>query len=327
MTDLTVNLAGIRLSNPTLTCSGTSGYAFEYADFMDMATLGGFVTKSVTLRERLGNEPGRIVETRAGMLNAIGLANVGLERFKAEKLPQIAKMPMPVIVNVAGYSHDDYCAVAEAMNGFAEVAGVELNVSCPNVKDGLTFGTSPALLKELTAAVKQVLPDKPLIVKLSPNVDDVAKTAAAAVEGGADALSLVNTFTAMSIDVEKRRPRLANGTGGLSGPAIRPVAVQMVCRVYRQVARGAGVPIVGMGGIQNWQDAAEFVLAGATGLAVGTAMFIDPTTPARICQGLDAWCQRQGVAKLTDLVGQVSLPGDPPTTPYDPSLAPETRKT
>jgi dihydroorotate dehydrogenase (NAD+) catalytic subunit len=315
--DLSVNLAGLKLINPTMTCSGTCGYAFEYADFMDLSRLGAFVTKSITLEEREGNEPARIVETRAGMLNAIGLANVGLKRFLEEKVPLLKNMPCPVVVNVAGHSYGDYVETCAAMNSLDCVQSVELNVSCPNVKDGLTFGTNPGRLKELTHEVKKVLPKKPLMVKLSPNVEDVVQTAKAAIDGGAEILTLVNTFTAMSIDVHKRRPRLANVTGGLSGPAIRPIAVHMVSRVYRNVARSAGVPIVGMGGIQNWQDAAEFILAGASAVAIGTALFVDPATPNKVCDGLVEWMKQQGVERLHDLVGAVQLPGDQPVkTPY-----------
>jgi dihydroorotate dehydrogenase (NAD+) catalytic subunit len=315
--DLSADLAGLRLGFPTLTCSGTCGYAFEYADFMDLSRLGAFVTKSITRHERPGNEPARVVETRAGMLNAIGLANVGLDRFLAEKVPQLQRMPCPVVVNVAGHSTGDYVETVAAMNGLGCVAAVELNVSCPNVKDGLTFGTRPALLRELVAEVKGVLPAKPLMVKLSPNVEDITATAAAAVEGGADVLSLVNTFTAMSIDVANRRPRLANVTGGLSGPAIKPIALHLVSRVYRNVTKHSRTPIVGMGGVQTWQDAAEFVLAGASAVAVGTALFVDPSTPNRIADGLSAWLDRQGVARLADLVGALELPGDQPRpTPY-----------
>jgi dihydroorotate dehydrogenase (NAD+) catalytic subunit len=317
MPDLSVNLAGLRLSNPTLTCSGTCGYAFEYADYMDLSKLGAFVTKSVTREERPGNEPARIVEVRAGMLNAIGLANVGLDRFLREKVPQLKKMPCPVIVNVAGHSFDDYTETCAAMNGLDCVHGVELNVSCPNVKDGLTFGTHPGRLKELVGMVKKVLPNKPLMVKLSPNVEDVTVTARAAVDGGADVLTLVNTFTAMAVDIYKRRPRLANVTGGLSGPAIKPIALHMVSRVYRQVAKHAGVPIVGMGGVQYWQDAVEFILAGATAVAIGTALFVDPATPNKICEGLAEYMSRMKVERLSDLVGALQLPGDEPrTTPY-----------
>src|SRR5215208_2853815 len=293
--DLTVNLAGLKLANPTMTCSGTCGYAFEYGDFTDLSKLGAFVTKSITREERAGNEPARIVEVRAGMLNAIGLANVGLDRFLAEKVPLIKKMPCPVIVNVAGHSFDDYTETCGAMNGLDCVAAVELNVSCPNVKDGLTFGTHPGRLKELTREVKKVLPSKPLIVKLSPNVEDIVQTARAAVEGGADVLSLVNTFTAMAIDIHKRRPRLANVTGGLSGPAIKPIALHLVSRVYRNVAKAANVPIIGMGGVQTWQDAVEFILAGSSAVAIGTALFVDPATPNKIVEGLSEYMQKQGV--------------------------------
>jgi dihydroorotate dehydrogenase (NAD+) catalytic subunit len=251
------------------------------------------------------------------MLNAIGLANVGLDRFLAEKVPLLRKMPCPVIVNVAGHSFDDYTETCGAMDALDCVAGVELNVSCPNVKDGLTFGTHPGRLKELTSAVKRVLPRKPLIVKLSPNVEDVTVTARAAVEGGAEMLSLVNTFTAMSIDIHKRRPRLANVTGGLSGPAIKPVALHMVSRVYRQVTRHTGTPIIGMGGVQYWQDAVEFLLAGASAVAVGTALFVDPAAPNKICQGLAEFMRREKVERIADLVGALELPGDEPRkTPY-----------
>lgn len=317
MYDLSVDLAGVKLANPTMTCSGTCGYAFEYADFMDLSQLGAFVTKSITREERKGNEPTRIVEVRAGMLNAIGLANVGLDRFLTEKLPLIQKMPCPVFVNVAGHSYDDYVETCAAMNDLAGVAGVELNVSCPNVKDGLTFGTHPARLRELVGMVKQVLPNKPLIVKLSPNVDDVTATARGAVEGGADVLSLVNTFTAMAIDIHKRRPRLANVTGGLSGPAIKPIALHMVSRVYRNVTRGTKVQIVGMGGVQTWQDALEFTLAGASAVAIGTALFVDPATPNKIVTGLKSYLEKNKIHRLSELVGALEMPGDEPRkSPY-----------
>ena len=308
MVDLSANLAGLRLDRPTLTCSGTSGYAFEYDDFANLADLGAFVTKSITLHERAGNEPTRIVETRAGMLNAIGLANVGLERFLVEKLPLLERMPCPIVVNVAGHSVDDYVQTVAGVASLACIAGIELNVSCPNVRDGLTFGTHPQKLRELVAEAKRALPSKPLIVKLSPNVEDVTVTARAAVDGGADVLSLVNTFTAMSVDVERRRPRLANVTGGLSGPAIKPIALAMVSRVYRHVARDRGVPLIGMGGVQTWQDAAEFILCGASAVAIGTALFLDPATPTRVADGLSTYCARQGVASLRDLVGTLAVP-------------------
>lgn len=318
MADLSISICGLNLSNPTMTCSGTSGYGKEYGDFLDLSKLGAFVTKSVTREERKGNEPSRIIETRAGMLNAIGLANVGLKRFIAEKVPELQKMPCPVIVNVAGHSTDDYVETCAAMNSLGCVAAVELNVSCPNVKDGLTFGTNPARLRELTQQVKNVLPNKPLIVKLSPNVEDITATAAAAIDGGANILSLVNTFTAMGVDIWKRRPRLANVTGGLSGPAIRPIAVHMVSRVYRNVAKNAGVPLIGMGGIQYWQDAVEFILAGASAIGIGTALFVDPATPNKICDGLTEYMDKVGIKKLADLIGALELPGDEPRiAPYE----------
>jgi len=301
-----------------MTCSGTCGYAFEYADFVDLSKLGAFVTKSITREERKGNAPARIVEVRAGMLNAIGLANVGLDRFLSEKVPLLAKMPCPVIVNVAGHSIDDYTETCAAMDGIGCVKAVELNVSCPNVKDGLTFGTHPAQLRELTRQVKKALLHKPLIVKLSPNVEDITATARAAIEGGAEILSMVNTFTAMAIDIWKKRPRLANVTGGLSGPAIKPIALHLISRVYRGVAKSAGVPIIGMGGIQFWQDAVEFMLAGASALAIGTALFVDPNTPVTICEGLAKYMEKMKIAKVEDLVGALELPGDQPPakTPY-----------
>ncbi len=315
--DLSVNLAGLKLANPLMTCSGTCGYSFEYGDFMDLSQLGAFVTKSITREERAGNEPTRIVETRAGMLNAIGLANVGLDRFLAEKVPLLKKMPCPIIVNVAGHSFDDYTETCAAMDSLDCIAAVELNVSCPNVKDGLTFGTHPGRLKELTREVKNVLPNKPLIVKLSPNVEDITQTARATIEGGANMISMINTFTAMAIDIYKKRPRLANVTGGLSGPAIKPIALHLISRVYRTVAKSAGVPIIGMGGVQFWQDAVEFLLAGSSGLAVGTALFVDPASPNKIRQGLIDYMVKMKVEKISDLIGALQMPGDEPKpAPY-----------
>lgn len=309
-----VNLAGVALANPMMTASGTCGYGNEYADFADISRLGAFVTKSVTAQPRKGNEAYRIVETRGGMLNAIGLANVGLEAFTRDKLPalrELRKQGPKIIVNVAGYSTDDYVSTAGAIAQEADVDAIELNVSCPNVKDGLTFGTDGPLLKKLVAEVKNAMGKRcKLIVKLSPNVADITVTARAAVEGGADVLSLINTYTAMVVDIEKRRPRIANGTGGLSGPAVRPLAVFLVHRVYRNVAKDAGVPIIGMGGIQYWQDAVEFLLAGATGLAVGTALFVDPATPLKVAQGVEAYLQKHGCKSINDIIGTLKMPGE-----------------
>ncbi len=309
--DLSIDLAGLKLANPMMTASGTCGYCFEYRDFTDLSRFGAFVTKSVTREARKGNEAYRIVETRGGMLNAIGLANVGLQVFLAEKLPQLRELRKSgprIIVNVAGHSYDDYLETAGAIAAHNEVDAIELNVSCPNVKDGLTFGTSAPMLRDLVQQVRKAMRREcKLIVKLSPNVGDITVTARAAVEGGADVLSLINTYTAMAIDIHKRRPRLANGTGGLSGPAVRPLAVYLTHRVYREVAKPMGVPLIGMGGIQYWQDAAEFVLAGASGLAVGTALFVDPNTPIRVMEGLTQWVTQQKCTSLRELVGGLTV--------------------
>jgi len=302
--DLTVKIGKMQLANPVLTASGTCGYADEYAAYADLSKLGAFVTKSISKTPRKGNESYRVIETRAGMLNSIGLANIGLERFIAEKVPRLAQMGIPAIVNVPGWCTEDYVDVAERLDKEIQVVkGIELNVSCPNVKNGLSFGTDPVRLAELVSAVRKRISRTTLIVKLSPNVADVAVLARAAVEAGADCLSLVNTFTAMVVDIEKGRPMLANGTGGLSGPAIKPIAVFMVHRVFTQVAKAHNIPLIGMGGIQTWQDAVEFLLAGATGIAVGTALFIDPAIPLKICDGLKSYLARKGKKSAAEIIG------------------------
>jgi len=291
-----------------MTAGGTCGYADEYADFVDLRTLGAFVTKSITAEPRAGNEYQRVIETRAGMLNAIGLANVGLKAFLAEKVPLLEKLKLPVFVNVAGTTVDDYLAVAAAMEGVKVVRGVELNISCPNVKaGGIEFGTDPSQAATITREVRKVCKKNILIVKLSPNVTNISALASAVVDAGADALSMINTLKAMAIDVEKRRPVLANVTGGLSGPAIRPIAVRMVHEVYAQVARPAGVPIIGMGGIQYPNDALEFLLAGATGLAIGTALFIDPACIISIREGIADYLRRHGHSSITEIIGALKV--------------------
>lgn len=300
---LATTLAGVPLCTPVLTASGTCGYGPEYAHVLDYRRLGGFTTKSVTLHERPGNAPERIVEVRSGLMNAIGLANVGLKRFISEKLPFIRQMPCPVFVNVAGYTVRDYVEVCAALDEQEGVAGIELNVSCPNVADGLMFGTDAALLREVVGEVRRVVRRGKLIVKLSPNVTDIAPLARAAIEGGADCLSLINTYVALSIDAEAWTPSLANVTGGLSGPAIKPLALFNVHRVYREVARAAGVPLLGMGGIQTWRDAVEFMLAGASAVAVGTALFVDPTIPVKIAEGLASYIDERGLSNVSELVG------------------------
>jgi len=319
-THLAVDLVGLTLRNPLMTASGTCGYAYEYADFVDLSQLGAFVTKSVTAQVRKGNEPDRIVETRAGMLNAIGLANVGLDVFMDEKLPQLRRLRSDagprIIVNVAGHSIDDYVSTAARIADDTAVDAIELNVSCPNVADGLTFGTNATLLKQLVGHVRQAMrSDCKLIVKLSPNASNICATAQAAVDGGAQILSMINTYTALAVDIYKQRPRLANGTGGLSGPAIRPLAVYLVHLVYSRVAQPAGIPIIGMGGIQYWQDAVEFLLAGATGLAVGTALFVDPAAPVTIMQGLEQFLAEQGYNSVNELIGALELSNDLPHAP------------
>jgi dihydroorotate dehydrogenase (NAD+) catalytic subunit len=310
--DLSVALGRLNLRNPVVTLSGTCGYGNEYAPFMDLNQLGAFTTKSVTLHERKGNTPQRVAETAGGMLNAIGLANVGLERFIAEKIPVLAQLQVPAIVNVAGHTREDYLKVCERLDRIETIAAIELNVSCPNVKDGLVFGTHPGMLRELVADVRKVVQRAVLIVKLSPNVTDICATARAAIEGGAECLSLVNTFIGMAIDVERQRPVLANLTGGLSGPCIKPLALNLVYRVYREVAAPAQIPIIGMGGVQNWKDAVEFMLAGASAVGVGTALFVDPTTPLKVLAGIEDYLRRRQLTSVHELVGALKTQCDEP---------------
>lgn len=309
--DRTVSLGRVTLQNPTVTASGTCGYATEYAPYADINRFGAFTTKSITVEERPGNPPPRVVETACGLLNAIGLANVGIERFVKEKLPEIRALRIPVFVNVAGHSTQDYVAVCRRLDPLPEIAGLELNVSCPNVADGLTFGTDPKRLGALVAAVRREVRRCLLIVKLSPNVTDITATARAAVDAGAECLSLVNTFVGMAVDADTGRPVLANTTGGLSGPAIKPLALYMVHRVYREVAQTAGIPLIGMGGVQGWRDAVEFMLAGATAVGVGTALYADPTRPIQIAEGLAAYAAKRGLRAVRELTGALEV-GDRP---------------
>ena len=306
--DISVDFAGLKLSNPVFTVSGTCGYADELGDFMDVNCLGGFITKSITLKPRKGNATPRIVETDSGMLNAIGLANVGLEKFIDEKLPVLEKFSPAVFVNVAGETIEEYVAVTERLSSAGAIAGFELNISCPNVaKGGISFGRDPEHVMEITAAVKKAAGDKVLMVKLSPNVTDIGVIASAAVDAGADALSLVNTFTAMVIDIETRRPVLANRTGGLSGPAIKPIAVYLVNKVYNDVAKERGVPILGLGGIRTASDAIEFILAGASAVGIGTANFIEPDCAAKIIEGIEKYCTAHNVSHINELVGSLEV--------------------
>ena len=302
--DISVDFAGIRLANPVFTASGTCGYADELADFMDINALGAFITKSITAKLRKGNPTPRIVETDSGMLNAIGLANIGVHKFVEEKLPVLEKLSPAVFVNVAGETIDDYVTVVERLASESAIAGFELNISCPNVaKGGIAFGTEPEQVAKITSAVKKAAGEKVLMVKLSPAVTDISVIARAAVEAGADALSLINTFTAMVIDIESRKPVLANKTGGLSGPAIKPIAVYLVNKVYNEVAKSTGIPILGMGGIMTASDAIQFIIAGASAVGVGTANFIEPGCAAKIVEGVKSYCARKKIANIKELIG------------------------
>jgi dihydroorotate dehydrogenase (NAD+) catalytic subunit len=297
--DLSVQLAGLSLRNPVLTASGTFASGREYADFIDLARLGAVVTKGVSLDPWAGNDSPRIAETASGMLNSIGLQNPGLDAFIAKDLAWLATQDVPVIVNVSGHTVAEYVAVAERLDPHEAVHALEVNISCPNVDaGGMAFGTECASAAAVTSAVRAVT-TKPLIVKLSPNVTDIAEIARAVEAAGADSISLINTLLGMAIDARTRRPKLARVVGGLSGPAIKPVALRMVWQVYRAV----GVPIVGMGGIMTAHDAVEFLLAGATAVAVGTANFVDPTSVVRIVDGLNEYCREHGVARIRDLTG------------------------
>jgi dihydroorotate dehydrogenase (NAD+) catalytic subunit len=298
--DISVDLAGLKLANPVFTASGTCGYADELADFMDINQLGGFITKSITAKPRKGHATPRIVETDAGMLNAIGLANVGLDKFIEEKLPIIAKLTMPVFVNLAGETISEYVTVAERLANEPAIAGFELNISCPNVeRGGITFGTDPAQVTEITSAVKKAVGEKILIT----NISIIAR---AAVEAGANALSLINTFTAMVIDIETRKPVLANKTGGLSGPAIKPIAVYLVNKVYKEVTKDRRIPILGMGGIRTASDAIEFIIAGASAIAVGTATFLEPGCAVKIIDGIKKYCARNNISNIKELIGSLT---------------------
>ena len=304
---LAVRLCGVPLTNPVIAAAGTCGYVDELGDAFDLRGIGAVTTKSITREVREGNAPWRMWGIPGGMLNAIGLANLGVDRFLAERLPKAGRIGCTLIGSIAGHSIEDYVGVARAFEREASLPIVELNVSCPNTADGLQFGEHPAALRELLRAVRPELATTKMLVKLSPNVGDIVAMAKAAVDGGADGLTLINTVAAMGIDVETRAPLLSRGTGGLSGPAVHAIAVRMVHQVYRGVARDANIPIVGLGGVSTWQDAAEFILAGATCVGIGTALFVDPRTPLAVVRGLEAWVRRQGAGSVTELVGGVRL--------------------
>ncbi|MBQ1615261.1 MAG: dihydroorotate dehydrogenase [Selenomonas sp.] len=299
---LHTSLAGIYMNTPVLTASGTFGFGEEFADFVDLSRLGGVMVKGTTLKPRRGNDGVRITETPKGMLNCIGLENPGVEIFLQETLPRIAKYDMNVIVNISGSTAEEYGILAEMLD-VPEVAAIELNVSCPNVKEGgIVFGTDP---KAAAAVVREAKAhtQKPVILKLSPNVTDIVTMAKAVEAAGADVISLINTLLGMEINIHSRKPTLGNITGGLSGPCIKPVALRMVY----QVAKAVQVPIIGMGGISTWEDAAEFLLAGASAVAVGTANFTDPAVTMKICDGLNDYLARQHIESVQEIVGAVEI--------------------
>jgi dihydroorotate dehydrogenase (NAD+) catalytic subunit len=302
-TIMSVDICGIMLRNPVITASGTFGYGEEFAPYLDMEAIGAFVTKGLSLLPKAGNPTPRIVETRGGMLNAIGLQNVGIDAFIARKVPYLRTINTPAIVNFFGNTQEEYAELASRLDGIPEVAGLEVNISCPNVKQGgIVFGTDPAAASSVIAAVRAAT-SKPVIAKLSPNVSDVVVMAKACVDAGADALSLINTLTGMAIDLKSRRPVLANVTGGLSGPAIKPVALRMVW----QVARAVKVPVLGIGGIMTAADALEFILAGATAVQVGTANFLEPGVSARIAREMEQYLEDNGIGDIRDLIGALEV--------------------
>lgn len=302
MVNLEVKIGGLRLKNPVLTASGTFGYGLEFADFIDLSRLGGYIVKGTTLEPRQGNPYPRMVETPSGMLNAVGLQNKGIEYFIDHIYPEVCDIDSHLIVNVSGAKIDDYVAVCRRLAESTGVKAIEVNISCPNVKQGgMAFGTTCSGAASVTKAVRAAFPGT-VIVKLSPNVTDIAEIAKAVEGEGADAVSLINTLMGMAIDVERRRPCLSTITGGLSGPAVRPVAVRMVW----QVAKAVGIPVVGLGGIMNGRDALEFILAGATAIEVGTANFIDPAVTVKIVDYMADYCMRHGVNDITELIGAIN---------------------
>lgn len=297
-----VNLAGIKMKNPVTVASGTFGYGREYSEFIDLNKLGGIITKGTSLKPRPGNKPPRVCETTAGVLNSIGLQNPGVEYFMENDLPWLKKFDTKVIVNACGSSVEEYVELAKVLNTL-DIDGVELNLSCPNVKSGcMAFGTSYEGVKEVTSQVRKVL-DKPLIVKLTPNVTDITEPAKGAEDAGADGVSLINTLLGMSIDIEKQRPVLANNMGGLSGPAVKPVAVRMVY----QVAKAVKIPVLGLGGIVDGKDVIEFMLAGATAISIGTGNFIEPETSIKAIAGVEEYMKRHNIDDINSIIGKVQM--------------------
>jgi dihydroorotate dehydrogenase (NAD+) catalytic subunit len=302
--DLSVEIAGIKMRNPVMTASGTFGYGEEYSSYVDLECLGGIVTKGLSLRPKAGNPMPRIVETPGGMLNAIGLQNVGIDAFIDEKLPFLRTVNTPVIVNFFGNTEDEYAEMAERLDKIPEVSGLEMNISCPNVKQGgIAFGSKPDAAYSVVKAVREST-IKPLIVKLSPNVGDIVEMAHACADADADVLSLINTLTGMAIDLNRKKPVLANVTGGFSGPAIKPIALRMVW----QVAGAVDIPVIGIGGITKATDALEFMLAGATAVQVGTANFISPGVTENIVRDMERYLVENRIADVKELIGALKIP-------------------
>lgn len=303
MAKLEVNIGSLRLKNPVLTASGTFGYGLEFADFIDLNALGGFIVKGTTLHPRQGNDYPRMVETASGMLNCVGLQNKGVDYFCDVIYPQLSGFDTNVIVNVSGSSPDEYAECAARIARLERVPAIELNISCPNVKDGgMAFGVTVSGAASVVRAVRKAYP-KTLIIKLSPNVTDIVEIAKAVEGEGADCVSLINTLMGMAIDIERRRPMLSISTGGLSGPAVKPVALRMVW----QVARAVNIPVIGLGGIMNARDAIEFLMAGATAIQVGTANFIDPSVTVKIVKGMDEWLEAHGCKSVDEIIGTLNV--------------------
>ena len=297
-----INFAGIEMKNPVTVASGTFGYGREYSDFFDLSKLGAIITKGTSLKPRAGNKPSRVYETASGMLNSIGLQNPGVEYFAKYDLPFLRKFDTKIIVNACGSTIDEYVELCKILNTL-DIDGVELNLSCPNVKAGcMAFGNTYEGVKEVTEKCRKVI-DKPLIVKLTPNVTDITQTAKAVEDAGADGVSLINTLMGMKIDIDKRRPVLANNTGGLSGPAIKPVAIRMVY----QVAQKVKIPILGLGGIVSGEDAIEFMLAGATAVSIGSGNFIDPYVAPKTVKGIEEYMKKYNISDVNDIIGKVEM--------------------
>ena len=303
MVNETIQLKGLTLKNPVMTASGTFGYGEEYSDFIDLSQLGGILVKGTTLNHREGNPYPRMAETPSGMLNAVGLQNKGIDHFVETIYPRIKDIDTNIIVNVSGSTIEDYCAVAEKVNALENIPAIELNVSCPNVKQGgMAFGVTTTGIEQVVSAVRKVY-DKHLIVKLSPNVTSIADLALAAEASGADSVSLINTLLGMAIDAEKRRPKLSTITGGLSGACVKPIALRMVW----QVAKAVKIPVIGLGGISSATDAIEFLLAGASAIEIGTANFIDPAITVKVAKGIVEYCERHGIKNVSDLTGALEV--------------------